>query len=71
MLAKRSCCLIAHCVAWAQDARAVLAEARELRFALEESRAAAEHLQAELAAAQVRLHAGTCARCPVTHLHVA
>ena len=47
------CC----CVAWAQDARAVLAEARELKFALEESHAAAEHLQSELATAQVRVHA--------------
>ena len=37
----------------AQDAKVVLAEVRELKFALEESNEAAEHLQSELAAAQV------------------
>ena len=36
-----------------QDARALLADVRELKFALEESNEAAEHLQAELATAQV------------------
>ena len=37
----------------AQDAKVVLAEVRELKFALEESNEAAEHLQSELATAQV------------------
>lgn len=36
-----------------QDARELLAEVRELKFALEESDQAAEQLQSELAAAQV------------------
>ena len=38
-----------------QDAKAVLAEVRELKFSLEESNEAAEHLQTELATAQVRI----------------
>ena len=39
-----------------QDAKVVLADVRELKFALEESNEAAEHLQSELAAAQVISH---------------
>lgn len=37
----------------AQDAKELLAQVRELKFALEESDQAAEHLATELAAAQV------------------
>ncbi len=38
----------------AQDARELLGEVREMKFALEESDAAAEHLASELSAVQVR-----------------
>ncbi len=43
-----------HVCNYLQDAREMLAELRELKFALEESKEAAASLQSELAAAKVK-----------------
>lgn len=55
---------------WFQDAKSVLAEVRELKFALEESNEAASHLQSELEAAQVfAMHLDTFSVYHCSFLH--